>query len=312
MPPASSIAAAIGETPLLALNILKRNLDFKANILAKLEFLNPAGSIKDRAALFMLMDAAKSGKLAPGGRVIEPTSGNTGIALAALGSSMGYKITIVMPESMSRERRTLIKAYGAELVLTPAAQGMKGAIDKAEELREAAPGSVILGQFSNPANPKAHREGTGPELWRQADGKIDYFVAGAGTGGTLTGAGGFLKEKNPDLKIIAVEPLDSPVLSGGAPGPHKIQGIGPGFVPENLDKSLIDETRQISSEQAFTAARLLAYNEGVLTGISSGAALACAILLAEKEENKDKNIAVILPDGGERYLTTELYADESL
>ncbi len=309
---ASSIVDIIGNTPLVALNALKRDLNLKGNILAKLEFYNPAGSIKDRIALSMIRDAEQNGKLAPGGCIIEPTSGNTGIGLAALGAALGYKVIIVMPESMSKERRKLIKAYGAQLVLTPASEGMKGAIAKADALQKETPGSCIMGQFVNKANPAAHLAGTGPEIWKQSDGRVDYFVAGVGTGGTITGAGQFLKSKNPALQIIAVEPADSPVLSGGQAGPHKIQGIGAGFVPEILDKSLINEIFPINTEQAYTAAHLLAYNEGILVGISAGAALACAILVAGKKENLNKNIVVILPDSGDRYLSTELYTDENL
>lgn len=312
MPPATSIIDIIGNTPLVRLDTLKKDLEFNANILAKLEFYNPAGSIKDRIALSMIREAEQNGKLKPGGCIIEPTSGNTGIGIAALGAALGYRVIIVMPESMSKERRSLIKAYGAELVLTPASEGMKGAIAKADSLQKEIEGGCILGQFVNKANPKAHFEGTGPEIWKQCDGKIDYFVAGVGTGGTITGAGKFLKDKNPNLKIIAVEPADSPVLSGGTAGPHKIQGIGAGFVPEILDKGLINEIYPISAEQAYTASHLLAYNEGILVGISAGAALACAILLAEKDENADKNIVVILPDSGDRYLSTELFVDENL
>lgn len=309
---AASIVDIIGNTPIICLNALKKDLAFKANILAKLEFLNPAGSIKDRVALAMIREAEGSGRLAPGGCIIEPTSGNTGIGIAALGAALGYRVIIVMPESMSEERRKLVRAYGAELVLTKASGGMKAAIAKAEQLQGEIPGSCILGQFVNKANPAAHYAETGPEIWKQCQGDIDFFVAGVGTGGTLTGAGRYLKEKNPDLKIIAVEPLDSPVISGGQPGPHKIQGIGAGFVPEILDKSLIDEIYPISTEQAYTAAHLLAYNEGILVGISAGAALACAILIAEKDENRDKNIVLVLPDSGDRYLSTELFVDQGL
>lgn len=304
---AASIMELIGNTPLMELNKLKKDLAYKANILAKLEFFNPAGSVKDRIALAMIKEAENSGKLAPGGCIIEPTSGNTGIGLASLGAALGYRVIIVMPESMSAERRSLIKAYGADLELTPASEGMKGAIAKAEQLQKEIPGSCILGQFVNPANPKIHSESTGPEIWKQTAGQIDYFVAGVGTGGTLTGAGHFLKEKNPALKIVAVEPADSPVLSGGKAGAHKIQGIGAGFVPKILDKSLMDEVMPINTEQAFTACHLLAYNEGLLVGISSGAALAAAILIAERPENLNKNIVVIFPDAGDRYLSTELF-----
>lgn len=309
---AASIVDTIGDTPLLELKNLKKALGLKGNILAKLEFFNPAGSIKDRIALSMIRGAEQSGKLKPGGCVIEPTSGNTGIGLAALGAALNYRVIIVMPDNMSEERRQLIKAYGGELILTPAAEGMKGAIAKAEDLRKKIPDSIVLGQFVNDDNPKAHMEGTGPEIWEQSGGKIDFFIAGAGTGGTLTGAGRYLKSKNPALRIIAVEPSDSPVLSGGNPGPHKIQGIGPGFTPEVLDRSLLDEICPVSAEQSFTAARLLACNEGALAGISGGAALACAIQTARKEENLNKNIAVVIPDSGSRYLSAGLYADENL
>lgn len=308
---AISITDLVGNTPLLALCNLKRDLDFKANVLGKLEFFNPAASIKDRVALSMIRDAEENGTLKAGGTIIEPTSGNTGIGLASIGAALGYKVIIVMPESMSLERRRLIKAHGAELVLTPAAQGMKGAIRKAAELNGQIPGSLVLGQFVNPANPRAHRERTGPEIWKQCEGKIDYFVAGVGTGGTISGAGQYLKSQNPALKIIAVEPADSPVLSGGMAGSHKLQGIGAGFVPEILDRGVIDQIMPINTEQAYTAAHLMAYNEGILIGISSGAALAASILLAEKNENLDKNIVVILPDSGERYLSTDLYADSA-
>lgn len=309
---AASIADTIGGTPLLELKNLKKALGLKGNILAKLEFFNPAGSVKDRIALSMIRGAERSGKLKPGGCIIEPTSGNTGIGLAALGAALNYRVIIVMPDNMSEERRQLIKAYGGELVLTPAAEGMKGAIAKAEDLLKKIPGSVVLGQFVNEDNPKAHMEGTGPEIWEQSGGKIDLFIAGAGTGGTLTGAGRYLKSKNPALRIIAVEPSDSPVLSGGNPGPHKIQGIGPGFAPEILDRSLLDEICPVSAEQSYTAARLLARNEGALAGISGGAALACAIQAAQKEENLNKNIVVVIPDSGNRYLSSGLYADENL
>lgn len=309
---ATSVVGLVGNTPLIELNQLKKDLDFQANVFAKLEFFNPAGSVKDRVALSMIRAAEKSGELSPGGTIIEPTSGNTGIALAALGSALGYKVIIVMPENMSEERRALIRAHGGELILTPAAEGMKGAMQKAETLLQNVPGSLMPGQFTNPANPEAHREGTGPEIWNQCEERIDFLVAGVGTGGTLTGAGQYLKGKNPDLKIIAVEPADSPVLSGGKAGPHKIQGIGAGFVPEILDRALIDEIIPVNTEQAYTASHLMAYNEGILVGISSGAALAAAILLAERDKNIDKRIVVILPDSGERYLSTELFANRGL
>ena len=303
-----SVGDLVGATPLLALDRLGAKLKLNARILAKLEFFNPAGSVKDRVARAMLDAAERDGSLHPGATVIEPTSGNTGIALAALGAARGYRVIVVMPESMSEERKKLVRAFGAELVLTEAGRGMAGAIDRAKQLNGEIPGSLIMGQFENPANPDAHREGTGPEIFADADGRVDVLVAGVGTGGTITGTGEYLKERNPALRIVAVEPADSPVLSGGKPGPHKIQGIGAGFVPANLKLSLLDAVAQVTTEEAFQAARLLAATEGILAGISSGAALACAIAEAGKAENAGKTIVTILPDGGDRYLSTDLYA----
>ncbi|MBR6110664.1 MAG: cysteine synthase A [Paludibacteraceae bacterium] len=300
----------IGNTPLLKLNNYSKKAGVKnATILAKLEYLNPAGSVKDRIALAMIEDAEKKGILKPGATIIEPTSGNTGIGLAAVAAAKGYKAILTLPDTMSVERRNLLKAYGAEIVLTEGAKGMKGAIAKAEELNNEIKGSVILGQFVNPANPKIHRETTGPEIWDQTDGKVDIFVAGVGTGGTLSGVGEFLKSKNPNIKVVAVEPATSPVLSKGTAGPHKIQGIGAGFVPETLNTKIYDEVLAIENEDAFTEGRNFAISEGVLVGISSGAALKAATILAERPENKGKNIVVLLPDSGDRYLSTALFSN---
>lgn len=293
----------IGNTPLLELTHLEKN----ARILAKLESFNPAGSIKDRVALAMINDAEKQDKLRPGAVIIEPTSGNTGIGLACVAAARGYQTVIVMPDSMSVERQMLMKAYGAKLVLTPGAQGMSGAIAKAEEIAAQTPNSILAGQFSNPANPQAHYDTTGPELWQDTDGKIDIFIAGVGTGGTLSGAGRYLKEQNPAIRVIAVEPAASPLLSGGQAAPHGLQGIGANFIPDNLDRSVYDEVFPVTEEQAYAAARLLGASEGILVGISSGAALHAALTVAERPENVDKTIAVVLPDTGDRYLSTPLF-----
>ena len=299
----------IGRTPLLELTRIERWFDLKARILVKLEYFNPSGSVKDRIARAMIDAAEASGRLRPGSVIIEPTSGNTGIGLAAVAAAKGYRILIVMPETMSVERRQLMKAYGAELVLTDGAKGMKGAIEKAGELAKEIPGSFVPGQFVNPANPKAHFEHTGPEIYADTDGKVDIFVAGVGTGGTITGVGEYLKSKNPAVKIVAVEPADSPVLSGGAAGPHKIQGIGAGFVPDVLDTKVYDEVLTVTNQDAFAAGKEIGRREGVLVGISSGAAVHAAILLANREENAGKTIVVLLPDTGDRYLSTPLFAD---
>jgi cysteine synthase A len=300
----------IGRTPLLKLNNYSKNAGVTgATILAKLEYLNPAGSVKDRVALSMIEDAEKSGKLKPGATIIEPTSGNTGIGLAAVAAAKGYRAILTLPDTMSVERRNLLKAYGAEIVLTEGAKGMKGAIAKAEELEKEIEGAIILGQFVNPANPAIHRKTTGPEIWKQTDGQVDIFIAGVGTGGTITGVGEFLKDLNPDVKIIAVEPESSPVLSQGTAGPHKIQGIGAGFVPETLNTKVYDEVIAISNEDAFAEGKRFAVSEGILVGISSGAALKAATIVAGREENKGKNIVVLLPDSGDRYLSTPLFAD---
>ena len=304
-----SATELIGNTPILkASGYAKAAGVPDANILAKLEYLNPAGSVKDRIAYAMIKDAEEKGELKPGATIIEPTSGNTGIGIAAVAAARGYKAVLTLPDTMSVERRNLLKAYGAELVLTEGAKCMKGAIAKAEELHEKTPGSVILGQFDNPANPKAHEETTGPEIWEQTDGKVDYFVAGVGTGGTLSGVGHFLKSQNPDVKIIAVEPATSPVLSKGTAGPHKIQGIGAGFVPKTLDTTVYYEIIPIENDDAFEEGRRFAVSEGILVGISSGAALKAADILASRPENKGKNIVVLLPDSGDRYLSTALFS----
>ena len=299
----------IGRTPLLELTNIEKKLELKAKLLAKLEYFNPAGSVKDRIGKAMIDDAEASGKLKPNSVIIEPTSGNTGIGLAAVAAARGYRIIIVMPETMSVERRQLMKAYGAELVLTEGAKGMKGAIAKAEELAKEIPDSFIPSQFTNPANPEAHRKTTGPENWEDTDGKADIFVAGVGTGGTLTGVGEYLKSKNPDGKIVAVEPASSAVLSTGVAGAHKIQGIGAGFVPEVLNRSIYDEIIAVTNEDAFAAGKLIGRSEGVLVGISSGAAAWAAIELAKRPENAGKNIVVLLPDTGDRYLSTPLFAE---
>jgi len=302
-----SVSELAGNTPLFKAERYAEFCGVKANVLAKLEYFNPAGSVKDRVAVAMINDAEKSGKLRSGGTIIEPTSGNTGIGLAAVGVSRGYRVILTMPETMSEERRKLIRAYGAEIVLTSGAEGMSGAIAKAEELHAAIPDSIIAGQFVNPANPRAHFDTTGPEIWRDTDGKIDIFVAGVGTGGTVTGAGRYLKSKNKDIKIVAVEPDTSAVLGGGKAGAHKLQGIGAGFVPEVLDTAVYDEIVAVSAENAYFAARTLAKTEGLLVGISSGAALWAAAELGKRKENAGKNIVVLLPDGGGRYLSTELF-----
>ena len=303
-------AMLIGNTPLMRVGHYMEKMGVAdAVILAKLEYLNPAGSVKDRVALNMIENAEKEGILKKGAAIIEPTSGNTGIGLASVAAAKGYRTILTLPDSMSAERRTLLKAYGAELVLTDGKKGMQGAIAKAEELHREIKGSVIMGQFDNPANPQIHEKTTGPEIWEDTEGKVDIFVAGAGTGGTITGVGRYLKKKNPKIKIVAVEPKDSPVLSGGQAGPHKLQGIGAGFVPGVLDTSIYDEVMQIESEEAFAAGRLAARTEGVLVGITSGAALHAAAVLAKRPENAGKVIVALLPDSGDRYLSTEMFAD---
>lgn len=305
-----SITELVGKTPLLELVHFEKAEKLPAKILAKLEYFNPAGSVKDRIALAMIEDGEKSGALREGSVIVEPTSGNTGIGLAAMGRAKGYRVVLTMPETMSVERRSLLKAYGAELVLTDGALGMKGAIARAEEIANSTPGAVILGQFVNQANPAAHFASTGPEIWWDTGGKVDIFVAGVGTGGTLTGTGKYLKEQNPHIKVIAVEPEGSPVLSGGKPGPHKIQGIGAGFVPEVLDEKIYDEIIRVKNEDAFEAGRSVARLDGVLVGISSGAALWAAAQLAKRPENRDRTIVALLPDTGDRYLSTPLFAGE--
>lgn len=302
-----SVTELIGRTPLLEVKNLERDMDLKARVLVKLEYFNPAGSVKDRAALSMIEDAEEKGRIRPGATLIEPTSGNTGIGLASVAASKGYKTIFVMPETMSIERRKLLLGYGAQIVLTEGAKGMKGAIEKAEELEKEMENAVILGQFVNPANPDAHYRTTGPEIWEDTDGAVDIFIAGAGTGGTVTGTGRYLKEKKPGVKVIAAEPAKSPVLSGGKPGPHGLQGIGAGFIPEILDTEIYDSISRVTEEEAYAASKLLATREGILTGITSGAALHTALMEARKPENEGKLIVALLPDTGERYLSTPLF-----
>ncbi|MCI7605663.1 MAG: cysteine synthase A [Spirochaetales bacterium] len=306
----SSMEELIGGTPLLELKKIEKEYDLKARVLAKLEYFNPAGSVKDRIAREMILDAEEKGLLKKGSTIIEPTSGNTGIGLAAVGTARGYKVILVMPETMSVERRMMMKAYGAEIVLSEGSKGMKGAIAKANELHESTPGSFIPGQFDNDANPRAHIKTTGPEIWEDTDGKVDMFIAGVGTGGTISGVGTYLKGKNKDIKVIAVEPKGSPVLSEGHPGPHKIQGIGAGFVPKTLDTSIYDKVVTATEDEAYKAARDMGRKEGVLVGISSGAALSVAIEEAKKDENAGKTIVVLLPDTGDRYFSTPLFEDK--
>lgn len=303
----TSVQELIGRTPLMEIRNIEREEGLEARVLVKLEYLNPAGSVKDRIAKNMIEDAEEKGLLKPGATIIEPTSGNTGIGLAAIAASKDYRLILTMPETMSVERRNILKAYGAEIVLTEGARGMTGAIEKAEELSKEISGSFLTRQFENPANPDTHRKTTGPEIWEDTDGKVDIFVAGVGTGGTITGTGEYLKSRNPQVKVVAVEPSDSPVLSGGAAGPHKLQGIGAGFVPKALNTQIYDEILTLGSEESFAAAKLLAHKEGILVGISSGAALHGAIELAKRPENKGKTIVVILPDSGDRYYSTPLF-----
>ena len=305
-----SATELIGHTPLLKVNNYAKEAGVTdATLLAKLEYFNPAGSVKDRIALAMIEDAEKKGQLKPGATIIEPTSGNTGIGLASVAAAKGYRTILTLPETMSVERRNLLKAYGAELVLTEGAKGMKGAIAKAEELQKEIPGAVILGQFDNPANPAAHAATTGPEIWEDTEGKVDIFVAGVGTGGTVTGIGTYLKSKNPNVQVVAVEPADSPVLSGGKPGPHKLQGIGAGFVPSILNTQIYDEVFTVTTDEAFETGRLIAHKEGILVGITSGAALYAAAQLAKRPENKGKTIVALLPDSGDRYLSTPMFTE---
>ncbi len=302
-----NVQELIGKTPLMEATNIEKMLDLKARLLVKLEYLNPAGSVKDRIAKNMILTAEQERKLKPGATIIEPTSGNTGIGLASIAASKGYKLILTMPETMSVERRNILKAYGAEIVLTEGAKGMTGAIEKAKELAERISGSFLAGQFDNPANPAAHIVSTGPEIWEDTDGNVDVFVAGVGTGGTITGVGGYLKEKKKSVKIVAVEPSDSPVLSKGTAGPHKIQGIGAGFVPTVLNTQIYDEIMPITAEKSFETAKLFAHKEGILVGISSGAALYAAIEQAKREENKGKTIVALLPDSGDRYYSTPLF-----
>ena len=306
----SSMENLIGGTPLLELKKIEKEFDLKARVLAKLEYFNPAGSVKDRIAKEMILDAEEKGILKSGSTIIEPTSGNTGIGLAAVGTARGYKVILVMPETMSVERRMMMKAYGAEIVLSEGSKGMKGAIEKAEELHQSIPGSIIPGQFDNSANPRAHYKTTGPEIWEDTDGEVDIFIAGVGTGGTVSGVGKYLKEKKPSVEVIAVEPKGSPVLSEGHPGPHKIQGIGAGFVPKTLDTSIYDKVVTAVEEDAYKAARDMGKREGILVGISSGAALSVAIEEAKKIENEGKTIVVLLPDTGDRYFSTPLFKED--
>ena len=305
-----SVTEIIGRTPLLAAKSFAKAHDLKANLLVKLEYFNPSGSVKDRIAIAMVEQAEKDGKIAPGATLIEPTSGNTGIGIASVAAARGYRAILTMPETMSVERRNLLKAYGAEIVLTEGAQGMKGAIARAEQLQKEIPNSFIPSQFENLANPAAHERTTGPEIWADTDGKVDVFVAGVGTGGTVTGTGRYLKQQNPAVHVVAVEPTDSPVLSGGKPGPHKLQGIGAGFVPDTLDTKVYDEVIRVSNDDAFAYGREFAQREGALVGISSGAALAAAMELAKRPEYAGKTIVALLPDGGDRYLSTDLFADK--
>lgn len=305
-----SVTEIIGRTPLLAAKSFAKAHDLKANLLVKLEYFNPSGSVKDRIAIAMVEQAEKDGKIAPGATLIEPTSGNTGIGIASVAAARGYRAILTMPETMSVERRNLLKAYGAEIVLTEGAQGMKGAIARAEQLQKEIPNSFIPSQFENLANPSAHERTTGPEIWADTDGKVDVFVAGVGTGGTVTGTGRYLKQQNPAVHVVAVEPTDSPVLSGGKPGPHKLQGIGAGFVPDTLDTKVYDEVIRVSNDDAFAYGREFAQREGALVGISSGAALAAAVELAKRPEYAGKTIVALLPDGGDRYLSTDLFTDK--
>ena len=305
-----SVTELIGHTPLLTAKNFAKSYDVPANLLVKLEYFNPAGSVKDRIAAAMIEQAEKEGKIAPGATLIEPTSGNTGIGIAAVAAARGYHAILTMPETMSVERRNLLKAYGAEIVLTEGSQGMKGAIARAEQLQKESPNSFIPSQFENPANPAVHERTTGPEIWADADGNVDAFVAGVGTGGTVSGVGRYLKSQNPSIHVVAVEPADSPVLSGGKPGPHKIQGIGAGFIPTTLDTKAYDEVIQVKNEDAFAYGREFARREGALIGISSGAALVAAVQLARRPEFAGKNIVVLLPDGGDRYLSTDLFQDK--